>query len=157
MGFSRQEYWSGVPLPSPNSTLVPLINMNFILYLLQLLSFMFIWLRIPLHFRAIPGCRCLLHSETWNRVIRLPASTGDPGACALYWALRILILELVKWMRLFLVTWDCTIQTDTWPCLLLGSSGSFLGSVPSLLFQSMWNLRLPSPPTVQNPYLVFGY
>ena len=23
MGFSRQEYWSGVPLPSPASTLLP--------------------------------------------------------------------------------------------------------------------------------------
>ena len=25
------------------------------------------------------------------------------------------------------------------------------------LSQSMWNLRLPGPPAVQNPYLVFGY
>ena len=27
MGFSRQEYWSGVPLPSPN---VPLVSLNFL-------------------------------------------------------------------------------------------------------------------------------
>ena len=35
MGFSRQEYWSGVPLPSPNSVLVYPNLLKFILFLLS--------------------------------------------------------------------------------------------------------------------------
>ena len=29
MGFSRQEYWSGVPLPSPNTMLSDVVNLHF--------------------------------------------------------------------------------------------------------------------------------
>ena len=28
MGFSRQEYWSGVPLPSPNTMLSDVVNLH---------------------------------------------------------------------------------------------------------------------------------
>ena len=34
MGFSRQEYWSGVPLPSPSITLGTLYNWNLTVFVL---------------------------------------------------------------------------------------------------------------------------
>ena len=47
MGFSRQEYWSGVPLPSPNNTLRFLVmRANNIILLLSC--------TLPLNFRKLP-------------------------------------------------------------------------------------------------------
>ena len=60
MGFSRQEYWSGVPLPSPQERMKQCQN--------QVLgtSLVVQWLRI-----------CLLMQETWVRSLPLE----DPTCC----------------------------------------------------------------------------
>ena len=66
MGFSRQEYWSGVPLPSPsevigthNEVIPPLINFSFLAWLLS--SPVPHWATSP---RTAPLSTCLFHIDS---------------------------------------------------------------------------------------------
>ena len=57
MGFSRQEYWSGLPFPSPHNVHMPMLFSHFVLHPFPLYvykSVLYAWASIPvLHFSRI--------------------------------------------------------------------------------------------------------
>ena len=77
MGFSRQEYWSGVPLPSPESDITE--QLNWMIFFLQISVRVFLpsnlgpsnvdqlWSKVAQRLSppAMVGCRHTLFNNTW--------------------------------------------------------------------------------------------
>ena len=87
MGFSRQEYWSGLPLPSPSWRLILTLFCNLTKFLSQRL-----WSWLPLLFTGAPFTPIFLQCS-------IPAPTPSIQTCilpCLTWAFRFLITSFAK-------------------------------------------------------------
>ena len=70
MGFSRQKYWSGLPLPSPMVTLTS-ANFLYSLFLFHTHTYIHTCMRTYIHISAL----CLPVGEIFQRVIVKPSNT----------------------------------------------------------------------------------
>ena len=103
IGFSRQEYWSGLPFPSPGDPPNPRIEPSSLLHCRQILypqSF-----TAPFSSLLTP---CLLHPHH----LRLPLALGEPD-------LRLVSLSLLCLAKWTLSNCWCP-HLSTWACCMMG-------------------------------------
>ena len=76
MGLSRQEYWSGVPLPSPHVCIYYLYKNLFICYLYKLF---FLWVVLKFKKSSFGPKWTYLQNQTRRTDLWLPRGRGDRG------------------------------------------------------------------------------
>ena len=75
MGFSRQEYWSGVPLPSPQldiDTGISLWTLSFIQLVCMIASFLLLYWQVPIYYDL------WVWGYAWDNLIFFPVGSRWP-------------------------------------------------------------------------------
>ena len=140
MGFSRQEYWSVLPFPSPNSDPILIPSMKPFLIELHSISLLNLLYKINNISLALPVRPCAKHFILFPLLLKITLWKWYDYSDFIHNA-----AEAQSWVKPVCVTlhvwswsWKSDLSTSTAPLLTLGCGVSFLLPTPPPIPQFSW-------------------